>query len=67
MELQTPVETVGGFLSSPLVRATTTIITCTKVTTEMVPVWYNFDPSKWLIWILSKLGLAYDLRRQSPS
>lgn len=28
--------------------------------------WYNFDPSKWLIWTLSKLGLAYDLRRQSP-
>ena len=31
------------------------------------PLWYNFDPSKWLIWILSKLGLAYDLRRQSAS
>ncbi len=29
--------------------------------------WYNFDPSKWLIWTLSKLGLAYDLRRQAPS
>ncbi|UCE64124.1 MAG: fatty acid desaturase [Nitrospirota bacterium] len=29
------------------------------------PKWYNFDPSKWLIWSLSKLGLAYDLRRQS--
>ncbi|TFG60898.1 MAG: acyl-CoA desaturase [Nitrospirales bacterium] len=29
--------------------------------------WYNFDPSKWLIWTLSKLGLAYDLRRQSPN
>ena len=28
------------------------------------PKWYNFDPSKWLIWSLSKLGLAYDLRRQ---
>jgi stearoyl-CoA desaturase (delta-9 desaturase) len=27
--------------------------------------WYNFDPSKWLIWTLSKLGLAYDLRCQS--
>ena len=31
------------------------------------PRWYNFDPSKWLIWTLSKLGLAYDLRRQSTS
>ena len=29
--------------------------------------WYNFDPSKWLIWTLSKLGLAYDLRRQSSN
>ena len=29
--------------------------------------WYNFDPSKWLIWMLSKLGLAYDLRRQQAS
>jgi len=29
------------------------------------PKWYNFDPSKWLIWGLNKLGLAYDLRRQS--
>jgi len=27
--------------------------------------WYNFDPSKWLIWTLSKFGFAYDLRRQS--
>ncbi|WP_447970058.1 acyl-CoA desaturase [Nitrospira sp. M1] len=31
------------------------------------PQWYNFDPSKWLIWILSKLGFAHDLRRQSAS
>lgn len=29
--------------------------------------WYNFDPSKWLIWTLSKLGLAYDLRRQTQT
>jgi stearoyl-CoA desaturase (delta-9 desaturase) len=29
--------------------------------------WYNFDPSKWLIWTLSKFGLAYDLRYQSPN
>jgi stearoyl-CoA desaturase (delta-9 desaturase) len=26
--------------------------------------WYDYDPSKWLIWTLSKLGLAYDLRSQ---
>ncbi len=25
--------------------------------------WYHFDPSKWLIWTLHKLGLAYDLKR----
>jgi len=29
--------------------------------------WYDFDPSKWLIWTLSKFGLAYDLRRQQAS
>ena len=27
------------------------------------PKWYNFDPSKWLIFSLSKLGLAYNLQR----
>lgn len=27
--------------------------------------WYHFDPTKWLIWTLSKLGLASDLRRVS--
>lgn len=25
--------------------------------------WYHFDPSKWLIWILYKMGLAYDVKR----
>lgn len=25
--------------------------------------WYHFDPTKWLIWTLSKLGLAESLRR----
>lgn len=25
--------------------------------------WFHWDPSKWLIWSLSKLGLARDLRR----
>jgi stearoyl-CoA desaturase (delta-9 desaturase) len=25
--------------------------------------WYHFDPSKWLIWTLHKLGLAYDLKK----
>lgn len=28
--------------------------------------WYHFDPTKWLIWGLNKLGLAYDLKRMSP-
>ena len=26
------------------------------------PRWYNFDPSKWLIFVLSKMGLASSLR-----
>lgn len=25
--------------------------------------WYHFDPSKWMIWTLHKLGLAYDLKK----
>jgi stearoyl-CoA desaturase (delta-9 desaturase) len=25
--------------------------------------WYHFDPTKWMIWTLSKLGLASHLRR----
>lgn len=25
--------------------------------------WYHFDPSKWLIWVLHKMGLAYDLKK----
>ena len=25
--------------------------------------WYHFDPAKWLIWGLWKLGLAYDLKK----
>ncbi len=27
--------------------------------------WYHFDPTKWLIWTLSQLGLAHSLRRVS--
>ncbi|MBI3508424.1 MAG: fatty acid desaturase [Chlamydiia bacterium] len=27
--------------------------------------WYHFDPTKWLIWTLHKLGLAYDLKKVS--
>jgi len=27
------------------------------------PRWYNFDPSKWLIWCLSRVGLTRDMRR----
>ena len=29
------------------------------------PMWYNFDPSKWLIYSLSRMGLASSLRRFS--
>src|SRR5205085_875743 len=25
--------------------------------------WFHFDPAKWLIWTLSKIGLTKDLRR----
>jgi len=25
--------------------------------------WYHFDPTKWVIWSLSKVGLVRDLRR----
>lgn len=28
--------------------------------------WYHFDPTKWLIWTLHKLGLAHGLRRTDP-
>jgi len=27
--------------------------------------WYHYDPTKWLIYILSKIGLAYNLRRMN--
>ena len=30
------------------------------------PLWYNFDPSKWLIYFLYLFGLAYALRRATP-
>jgi stearoyl-CoA desaturase (delta-9 desaturase) len=29
--------------------------------------WYHFDPTKWLIWTLSKLGLARNLRRSKET
>lgn len=29
--------------------------------------WYHFDPSKWLIWTLSTLGLAYNLKKIDPA
>jgi stearoyl-CoA desaturase (Delta-9 desaturase) len=25
--------------------------------------WYHFDPTKWLIWLLNKCGLAYELKK----
>ncbi len=28
--------------------------------------WYHFDPTKWLIWILHKCNLAYQLRKVPP-
>jgi stearoyl-CoA desaturase (Delta-9 desaturase) len=28
--------------------------------------WYHFDPTKWLIWTLNKLGLANSLKRIDP-
>ncbi len=28
--------------------------------------WYQYDPTKWLIWLLSKLGLAHKLRKVDP-
>lgn len=28
--------------------------------------WFHFDPTKWLIWTLSKLGLAHNLKRTDP-
>lgn len=27
--------------------------------------WYHFDPTKWSIWLLNRIGLAFDLRRIS--
>lgn len=29
--------------------------------------WYHFDPTKWLIWTLSKLGLANNLKRMDAA
>ena len=31
------------------------------------PQWYNFDPSKWIIFTLSLIGLASNLRRNDPT
>lgn len=28
--------------------------------------WYHFDPTKWMIWTLSKLGLTTNLKRMDP-
>jgi stearoyl-CoA desaturase (Delta-9 desaturase) len=28
--------------------------------------WFHFDPTKWMIWTLNKLGLAHGLRRTDP-
>lgn len=29
--------------------------------------WYHFDPGKWLLWVLSKLGLAHSLKKAHPA
>ncbi|KAK9483947.1 hypothetical protein V1527DRAFT_239642 [Lipomyces starkeyi] len=29
--------------------------------------WYQYDPTKWLIWFLKKIGLAYDLKTFSQN
>ena len=29
--------------------------------------WWQFDPTKWMIWTLEKLGAVWDLRRTSPT
>jgi stearoyl-CoA desaturase (delta-9 desaturase) len=29
--------------------------------------WWQYDPSKWLIWVLARLGLASKLRRAAPA
>lgn len=29
--------------------------------------WFHFDPTKWLIWVLAKLGLASNLRKVSDT
>jgi stearoyl-CoA desaturase (delta-9 desaturase) len=31
------------------------------------PRWFNFDPSKWLIFMLSRVGLASSLRTAPPA
>jgi len=28
---------------------------------------FDWDPSKWMIWTMSKLGIAYDLKRTNPA
>lgn len=28
--------------------------------------WYQFDPPKYLIWLMSKVGMAWDLKRTDP-
>jgi stearoyl-CoA desaturase (delta-9 desaturase) len=28
--------------------------------------WWHWDPTKWLIWVFSQMGLTYELKRTSP-
>jgi stearoyl-CoA desaturase (delta-9 desaturase) len=29
--------------------------------------WFHFDPTKWFVWSLARVGLTWDLRRTSPA
>ena len=29
--------------------------------------WYHFDPTKWFVWSLEKIGLTWDLQRTTPT
>ena len=55
--------TRGLWQSLPSARATITIITSFSTTTATAVKPWQIDPTKWMIWTLSKLGLVRKLRR----